>query len=97
MESAREVLDAARTAIRGGVPSPQPEVLARQVGERLAAKLKPTLRPAINATGVIVHTNLGRAPLSADAREAMDAVALGYSNLEYDLQAGHRGSHCSPC
>ena len=92
VESAREVLDAARTAIRGGVPSPQPEVLARQVGERLAAKLKPTLRPAINATGVIVHTNLGRAPLSADAREAMDAVALGYSNLEYDLQAGHRGS-----
>jgi L-seryl-tRNA(Ser) seleniumtransferase len=92
VESAREVLDAARTAIRGGVPSLQPEVLARQVGERLAAKLRPTLRPAINATGVIVHTNLGRAPLSADAREAMDAVALGYSNLEYDLQAGHRGS-----
>ena len=70
----------------------QPEALARQVGEWLAAKLRPTLRPAINATGVIVHTNLGRAPLSAEARAAMDAVALGYSNLEYDLQAGRRGS-----
>ena len=46
----------------------------------------------INATGVIIHTNLGRAPLSRDARRAMDAVALGYSNLEYDLEAGERGS-----
>ena len=92
VEAAREVLDTARSTIRGGEPSPQPGALARQVGERLAAKLQPTLRPAINATGVIVHTNLGRAPLSADARAAMDAVALGYSNLEYDLQAGRRGS-----
>ncbi len=92
VEAAREALDTARDAIRSGGPSPQPEDLARQVGEQLAAKLQPTLLPAINATGVIVHTNLGRAPLSADAREAMDAVALGYSNLEYDLQAGHRGS-----
>ena len=58
----------------------------------MARRLRPTLRPAINATGVIVHTNLGRAPLSAEARAAMDAVALGYSNLEYDLEAGKRGS-----
>mgnify|MGYP001814176113 CR=1 FL=1 len=92
VEAAREALDTARDAIRSGEPRPQPEALARQVGERLAAKLQPTLRPAINATGVIVHTNLGRAPLSAEARTAMDAVALGYSNLEYDLQAGRRGS-----
>jgi L-seryl-tRNA(Ser) seleniumtransferase len=92
VEAAREALDAAREAILGGGPCPQTEALTRQVGERLAAKLRPTLLPAINATGVIVHTNLGRAPLSADAREAMNAVALGYSNLEYDLQAGQRGS-----
>jgi len=45
----------------------------------------------INATGVIIHTNLGRAPLSADAQAAMEAVARGYSTLEYDLQAGKRG------
>ena len=92
VETAREALEAARDAIRRGEPSPQPETLALQVGERLVAKLQPTLRPAINATGVIVHTNLGRAPLSAEARSAMDAVALSYSNLEYDLQAGRRGS-----
>jgi L-seryl-tRNA(Ser) seleniumtransferase len=92
VEAAREALDAAREAILGGGPCPQPGALTQQVSERLSAKLQPTLLPAINATGVIVHTNLGRAPLSAEAREAMNAVALGYSNLEYDLQAGHRGS-----
>jgi len=92
VEAAREALDTARDAIRSGEPCSQPEALVRLVGEWLAAKLQPTLRPAINATGVIVHTNLGRAPLSAEARAAMDEVALGYSNLEYDLQAGRRGS-----
>ena len=46
----------------------------------------------INATGVIIHTNLGRAPLSDEAIAAMDAVARGYSNLEFDLDAGERGS-----
>ncbi len=51
-----------------------------------------TLLPVINATGVIIHTNLGRAPLSYAARQAMEAVAAGYSNLEYDLDAGERGS-----
>ncbi len=90
--AAREALEAARQAILDGEPGPQPEALAHQVEERLAARLRPTLRPAINATGVIVHTNLGRAPLSAEARAAMDAVATGYSNLEYDLEAGRRGS-----
>ncbi|MGD8904423.1 MAG: L-seryl-tRNA(Sec) selenium transferase [Anaerolineae bacterium] len=92
VEAAREALDAAREDIRSGNACPEPGVLVRQTDERLAAKLRPTLLPAINATGVIVHTNLGRAPLSAEAREAMDAVALGYSNLEYDLEAGRRGS-----
>jgi L-seryl-tRNA(Ser) seleniumtransferase len=89
---AREALDAARQAILGGQECPSTEVLAREVGKRLAARLQPTLCPAINATGVVIHTNLGRAPLSAEARAAMDAVAAGYSNLEYDLEAGRRGS-----
>ena len=92
VEAVRETLDAARQAIREGQACPSMEVLARRAGERLADHLRPTLRPAINATGVIVHTNLGRAPLSAEALAAMDAVALGYSNLEYDLGAGRRGS-----
>jgi L-seryl-tRNA(Ser) seleniumtransferase len=88
----RQVLDAAREAIRTGSACPSPGFLADQVDQWLQDQLRPTLRPAINATGVIIHTNLGRAPLSAEAREAMDAVAVGYSNLEYDLEGGQRGS-----
>jgi L-seryl-tRNA(Ser) seleniumtransferase len=92
VNAARETLEQVREAIRDGQACPSLEALARMAGERLAVHLRPTLRPAINATGVIVHTNLGRAPLSAEARAAMDAVAVGYSNLEYDLEAGGRGS-----
>jgi L-seryl-tRNA(Ser) seleniumtransferase len=57
----------------------------------LSRRLAPSLRPVINATGVIVHTNLGRAPLAADARDQVSAIAAGYANLEYDLEAGARG------
>jgi L-seryl-tRNA(Ser) seleniumtransferase len=58
----------------------------------LAADARPRLRRVINATGVIVHTNLGRAPLADAARAAVSAAAAGYSNLEYDLERGERGS-----
>jgi L-seryl-tRNA(Ser) seleniumtransferase len=92
VEAVREALDAVRQAIQDGQACPSTEALVRATSEVLAARLRPTLRPAINATGVIVHTNLGRAPLSIEARAAMDAVAMGYSNLEYDLEAGRRGS-----
>ena len=92
VEVAREALAEAREAIRAGQACPLPGNLAGEVEQRLAERLRPTLRPVVNATGVIIHTNLGRAPLSAEARAAMDAVALGYSNLEYDLEAGSRGS-----
>jgi L-seryl-tRNA(Ser) seleniumtransferase len=92
VEAVRDSLEAARQAVQDGAPCPPLETLAHQVGQQLVASLQPTLRPAINATGVIVHTNLGRAPLSAAARSAMDAVSLAYSNLEYDLDAGQRGS-----
>jgi L-seryl-tRNA(Ser) seleniumtransferase len=57
-----------------------------------AARERPSLRRVINATGVIVHTNLGRAPLAAAARDAVRAAALGYSNLEWDAATGARGS-----
>src|SRR5262249_29880308 len=50
------------------------------------------LRPVLNASGVVIHTNLGRAPLSVAALEAVRKAAVGYSNLEYDLDAGERGS-----
>ncbi len=56
------------------------------------AALRPSLRRVLNATGVIVHTNLGRAPLAREAAEAAAATAAGYTNLEYDLEAGARGS-----
>jgi L-seryl-tRNA(Ser) seleniumtransferase len=60
--------------------------------ERARAHLAPSLRPVINATGVILHTNLGRAPLAAAAQDAVARVAAGYSNLELDLASGERGS-----
>ena len=59
---------------------------------RARARLRPSLRPVLNATGVIVHTNLGRAPLSDAARAAVAAAAAGYSNLELDLATGERTS-----
>jgi L-seryl-tRNA(Ser) seleniumtransferase len=62
------------------------------LASRLAAALSPSLRPVINATGVIVHTNLGRAPLGRAAIDRIAALAGGYTNLEYDLPAGQRGS-----
>src|SRR4051812_46451381 len=60
--------------------------------ERAAARLRPSLRRVVNATGVIVHTNLGRSPLADDARAAVLQAAAGYSNLELDLADGRRGS-----
>jgi L-seryl-tRNA(Ser) seleniumtransferase len=60
--------------------------------ERALARLDPSLRPVINATGVIIHTNLGRAPLARAAQRALARTAAGYSNLELDLRSGERGS-----
>ena len=71
---------------------PDLDDLERTARARAAAAMRPSLRPVINATGVIVHTNLGRAPLAPAAIEAVTAVAGGYSSLEYDLEAGRRGS-----
>ncbi|MFZ5911416.1 MAG: L-seryl-tRNA(Sec) selenium transferase [Chloroflexota bacterium] len=79
-----------RTGPEPALPSPA-DILA-QVGSRLAAWTQPTLLPVINASGVILHTNLGRAPLSKATIAAMQAVSQGYSNLEYDLDKGKRGS-----
>lgn len=71
---------------------PSIDLILAQTESTLSAWTKPTLIPVINASGVILHTNLGRAPLSDDAIRAMDAVSRGYSNLEYDLEKGARGS-----
>ena len=88
----RAALAAARTAIGAGGDAPPPAAWPHLVMQHLAETTTPSLRPVINATGVIIHTNLGRAPLSAAALEAMQRVAAGYSALEYDLSAGARGS-----
>jgi len=87
----RETLDAVRSEVRAGADVPGVALLVARASVRLRERLTPTLHPVINATGVIIHTNLGRAPLSAAARVAMEAVSRGYSTLEYDLQAGARG------
>ncbi|MGQ9841031.1 MAG: L-seryl-tRNA(Sec) selenium transferase [Anaerolineae bacterium] len=92
LEAARAALAQARMGIAAGQPVPDLDTLVRAASQQLAAAGRETLVPVINATGVIIHTNLGRAPLSRAARRAMDAVAAGYSNLEYDLEAGERGS-----
>ncbi|HEX6291642.1 MAG TPA: L-seryl-tRNA(Sec) selenium transferase [Herpetosiphonaceae bacterium] len=92
VQVARMVLDTARRTIAQGEAAPSFDELAGQVRETVARLTQPSLRPLINATGVIVQTNLGRAPLSAAALSAMQAVGRGYSNLEYDLAAGARGS-----
>lgn len=91
-EIARETLADARRDITSGCDAPDADALAQAVAERLAAALASPVAPLINATGVIIHTNLGRAPLAREAIEAMAAVSAGYSNLEFDLQAGGRGS-----
>jgi L-seryl-tRNA(Ser) seleniumtransferase len=90
--AAREELGRARAAIRGGAPAPDPAELAAAVADRAARLAAPSLRRVINATGVVLHTNLGRAPLPPAAVERVAAVAAGYSNLEYDLESGRRGS-----
>ncbi len=92
VDAVRAVLDEAREAILEGGTCPGEDALAQQAVQRLRGLVRPTLRPVINATGVVIHTNLGRAPLSEAALEAMVAVGRAYSNLEYDLDAGRRGS-----
>jgi L-seryl-tRNA(Ser) seleniumtransferase len=88
----RNAVESARRQIRAGIPAPSPADWPGMVAQILSERDQPTLRPLINATGVIIHTNLGRAPLSQAARRAVEQLTVGYNNLEYDLDAGGRGS-----
>ena len=91
-EMIRETLAGIRAQYNGQAVIPSPAEIVSQARARLAALTAPTLRPVVNASGVILHTNLGRAPMSLSAIAHMEAVARGYSTLEYDLDQGARGS-----
>jgi L-seryl-tRNA(Ser) seleniumtransferase len=92
VEAMRAALESARVGYKQQSSLPGMDVLLDTAQQMLDEWTAPTLTPVINATGVILHTNLGRAPLSSAALEAMQAAARGYSNLEYDLEGGKRGS-----
>ncbi len=98
-QAIRDVLDELRSGIAAGrvTEVPEEEAFARRTGALLELRARPSLRSVINATGVILHTNLGRAPLSQAARRAMAAAGGGYTNLEFDLEAGARGSRYVHC
>jgi L-seryl-tRNA(Ser) seleniumtransferase len=89
VDAARAVLARAREDITAGF---DPGDLVERLGAELEAARRPALRRTLNATGVLVHTNLGRAPLADAALERIREVGRGYSNLEYDLTTGTRGS-----
>jgi L-seryl-tRNA(Ser) seleniumtransferase len=89
VDAARVVIERAREEIQAGA---DPGDLVTRLREELADARRPRLRRVLNATGVIVHTNLGRAPLAEEAVDRITDAARGYSNLEYDLAEGARGS-----
>ena len=95
VEAARLSLSQARQNIAAGQNAPSYDDLIHALAASLQHDFGRQLRPVVNATGVIIHTNLGRAPLSQAAVAAMVEAATGYSNLEYDLESGERGSRHS--
>jgi L-seryl-tRNA(Ser) seleniumtransferase len=94
LDAVRSTIEAARTA--GGGERPEQQWL-ETITSAIREGTRPSLRRVINATGVVLHTNLGRAPLADVAIRAIAHVAEGYSNLEYDIETGQRGSRYSHC
>ena len=93
-EAAQQVVDDLRQQLldeQASLPDLEIEAVAERVAAQVALMAKPSLRKVINVTGTLLHTNLGRAPLCNEALQAIKDVAQGYSNLEYDLEAGQRG------
>ena len=88
----RENLDLCRTFISQGKENPVLSEIVENIYNQGQSLAKPSLRPLINATGVVLHTNLGRAPLSEKTIAAMNTISRGYINLEFDLENGERGS-----
>ncbi len=94
LEALRQALSDLRAQIRqkGDLPIPEKTHILGRAAALLETWMRPSLLPVINASGVILHTNLGRAPLSRATIQAVQETAQGYSNLEYDLDRGVRGS-----
>jgi L-seryl-tRNA(Ser) seleniumtransferase len=95
----RSSLESVRSQWSTGNPIPAEVVLVELASQRISDWLRPTLQSVVNATGVVLHTNLGRAPLSQSAQLAVERAAMGYTTLEYDLQTGGRGErsrHAEP-
>ena len=92
LRALRKVLDEIRAEVDTGLGVPSHEQILFRAEIHLIEWTKTTLQPVINATGVILHTNIGRAPLSRAAIQSMDEISKGYSNLELDLETGKRGS-----
>ncbi len=95
LDLVRHYLERSRQLIAAGKPCPSLSEIVDAVCDQARALTSPSPCPLVNATGVILHTNLGRAPLSKEAMTAMDDVAGGYCNLEFDLESGKRGSRNS--
>ena len=91
-DAVRLRLEEARRQIGEGAAPPDLEELLAEIEQTAHSLYDPSLQPVINATGVIIHTNIGRAPLSREALDTVRRAALGYSNLELDLESGERGS-----
>ena len=91
----RQHLEQERLSIASGGPCPTLDEIVESVCAQVQALVHPSPRPVINATGVILHTNLGRAPLSPEAIAAMELASQGYCNLEFDLESGLRDSRHS--
>lgn len=89
-DAVRQVLEASRSSIARGQPAPSSDQLVASICTEVESLTQITLRPVINATGVVLHTNLGRAPLSQETMVAMNSVSGGYANLEFDLESGTR-------
>jgi L-seryl-tRNA(Ser) seleniumtransferase len=91
----RETLDYYRSMITTNNISPSLEEIVNKIIDHAQALIQPSLKHVINATGVVLHTNLGRAPLSEDSILAMSKVSSNYCNIEFDLEAGERGDRHS--
>ncbi len=91
----REALDLSRAAIRDGGDPPSPDAILLAAARRLRREALPSLRRTINATGILLHTNLGRAPLAEQAVDAVADAAQAYCNLEFDLERGRRGERAA--